>query len=124
MLRAWGEPRDPATDVPVAVWRGGLEVTLRRAPDGRAVVFTVVSPAWRTRAGVRPGSTEALLRARYGDRLERVRDRRGLLGVEHHYMLRAHGRALGFVMRPGRVLWITTGAAGPVRAGLAFAGPV
>ncbi len=124
LVRAWGAPVRPAEDVPVAVWRGGLEVTLTRAPDGRAVKFQVAGPGWRTVAGIGTGDTEARLRRVYRGRLVAVADRRGILGVRRHWMLVRGRHAIGFVMRPGRVAALTSGRTATVRTDLRFAGPV
>ncbi|MGD9694305.1 MAG: hypothetical protein AB7V42_01435 [Thermoleophilia bacterium] len=122
--RSWGPPLAPAVDVPVAVWPRGLEVTLRRAPRGAAVKFAARGQRWRTPSGARRGTTEARLRRIYGDRLQPVTDERGLLGVTRHWMAVYGDDALGFVMRPGRVLAIITGRTAVVRADLRFSGPL
>jgi hypothetical protein len=124
LVRAWGRPVRPAEDVPVAVWRDGLEVTLTRAPAGRAVKFHVTGPLWRTPAGVTVGTTESRLRRVYRGRLVAVADRRGILGVRRHWMVVRGRNAVGFVMRPGRVAAMVSGRTAVVRADLAFAGPL
>lgn len=123
LVGAWGPPARPAEDIPVATWPHGLEVTLTGAPAGAAVTFNVFRGRWRTPSGARIGTSPAALRRIYGARLEPVADRRGLMGVGRHYMVRAGGMAIGFVMRPGRVAWINTGTVGTVRQELRFAGP-
>ena len=126
LVAAWGPGEIPLPgDPPIASWPAGVEVTLGPAPARRAEKFTVTRPGWRTRAGVRIGSPEAAVVARYGrGRLVRVADRRGILGSDHHLMLPAGRMAIGFVLRRGRVFWMTTGPLPVVRADLAVAGPL